>query len=70
MAHAVPDELLAHFVVEATWAELAGRIAERCASLSDFDVHPVLYLAGMAAQQGGDSFDKFGNVARALGRLP
>jgi probable F420-dependent oxidoreductase len=70
MAHAVPDELLAHFVVEATWAELAGRIAERCASLSGFDVHPVLYLAGMAAQQGGDSFDEFGNVARALGRLP
>jgi alkanesulfonate monooxygenase SsuD/methylene tetrahydromethanopterin reductase-like flavin-dependent oxidoreductase (luciferase family) len=70
MADAVPDELLAHFVVEATWADLPGAIAERCAPLGEFDVCPVLYLAGMAAQQRGDSFDKFGNVARALGRLP
>jgi probable F420-dependent oxidoreductase len=70
MARAVPDELLAHFVVEATWADLPGRIAERCALLGGFDVRPVLYLAGMAAHQRGSSFERFGEVARTLGQQP
>ena len=66
MAGAIPDELLAHFVVEGTWAELPGRIIDRCAPLRAYDVRPVLYLAGMAAQQRDGSFERFGEVARAL----
>ena len=66
MGRAIPDPLLAHFVVEATWAELPARIAERCAPLAGYDVRPVLYLAGMAARERGTSFERFGEVARAL----
>ena len=66
MALAIPDELLAHFVIEGTWAELPERIADRCSPLRAYDVRPVLYLAGMAARQRDDSFEKFGQVARAL----
>jgi len=69
MGRAIPDELLAHFVVEGTWAELAGRIADRCAPLRQYDVRPVLYLAGSAAYQRGASFERFGEAARALGQL-
>jgi probable F420-dependent oxidoreductase len=66
MAQAIPDDLLAHFVIEATWSELPGRIAERCRLLEPHNVHPVLYVAGMAAQQRGDAFERFGEVARVL----
>jgi probable F420-dependent oxidoreductase len=69
MGRAIPDELLAHFVVEGTWAELPGRIAERCSSLRGYDVRPVLYLAAAAAHQRGTSFERFGQVARDLGGL-
>jgi probable F420-dependent oxidoreductase len=69
MATVISDDLLAHFVVEGTWAELPGRIAQRCAALTPCTVNPVLYLAVMAAQRRDDSFDRFGEVARALGRM-
>ncbi len=69
VGRAVPDDLLAHFVVEGTWSELPQRIAERCAPLAGYDVRPVLYLAGMAARQPGEAFDRFGEVARALGDM-
>ena len=65
MAKAIPDDLLAHFVVEGTWAELPQRIVDRCAPLEAYDVRPVLYLAGAAAQRG-DGFEKLGEVARTL----
>jgi len=68
MARGIPDELLAHFVVEGTWTELPQRIIDRTASLGDYDVRPVLYLAGMSAQQPDGSFDRFGRVAQALAR--
>ena len=66
MAKAIPDELLSHFVLEGTWADLPRLVIDRCASLAGYDVHPVLYLAGMAAQQRGDAFERFGEVARAI----
>ncbi len=66
MMQAVPDELLAYFVVEGTWAELPQRIIERCASLLAFQVHPVLYLAGTAFQRSTRDFERFGEVARVL----
>jgi probable F420-dependent oxidoreductase len=70
MAHAIPDELLAHFVVEGTWAELPQRIIDRCSPLRAYDVRPVLYLAGMAAQQRDGSLERFGEVARTLASAP
>jgi probable F420-dependent oxidoreductase len=69
MAAVVTDEILAHFVVEGTWAELPARLAERLAPLAaaGFEVHAVLYLAGAAAVTNPDEFDRFGRLARALG---
>ena len=69
MAAAVPDELLDHFCVSATWSELPQRIVDRCAALSGFDVQPVLYLAGMTATRGDGTFERFGAAAREVGRL-
>jgi len=68
MARAIPDDLLSHFVVEGSWAELPQRIIDRCSPLGACQVRPVMYLAGMAAQQQGDTFERFGEVARALAR--
>ena len=66
MSALIDDELLAHFVVEATWADLPDAIEQRCAPLAEFDVQPVLYLAGMTAGRADDTFERFGATARAL----
>jgi hypothetical protein len=66
VAAVITDDILGHFVVEGTWDELPARIVDRCALLTGHDVHVVLYLAGTAAHQRGDAFDRFGDVARAL----
>ena len=66
LAAAVPDEVLAHFVVEGTWDALPGLIAARCAPLRPYDVRPVLYLAGAAGRDGDDRFERYGAVARTL----
>ena len=66
MAKAIPDEVLAHFVVEGTWAELPQRIVDRCVDLDGYDVRPVLYLAGAAAQRGGSTFERLGEAARLV----
>jgi probable F420-dependent oxidoreductase len=70
MSAAISDDLLAHFTVEGTWDELPTRIAERCAPLAGHDVQPVLYLAGQAAQSTGDTFERYGDVARRAAALP
>jgi probable F420-dependent oxidoreductase len=64
MAAVISDDLLSHFTVEGTWDELPQRIADRCKPLTVHDVQPVLYLAGMSAQTGDDTFERFGEVAR------
>ena len=66
MTDAIPDELLAHFVVEGSWSELPARIRERLRPLEAHDVQAVLYLAGGAYRRPDDTFDRFGTVARAL----
>ena len=66
MTAVISDDILAHFIVEGTWDELPQRIADRCKPLTMHDVQPVLYLAGMSAQAGGDTFERFGEVARRL----
>jgi probable F420-dependent oxidoreductase len=69
MAAVISDDLLSHFTVEGTWDELPQRIADRCKPLTVHDVQPVLYLAGMSAQAGGDTFEHFGEVARRAAAL-
>lgn len=61
MARVVDDELLRHFVVEASWAELPAALADRVAPLvaAGHDVQVVLY-------QGSADLDRFGAVAAAL----
>lgn len=66
MLRAVPDELLSHFTVEGNWAELPGRIIERCSSLQACQVRLVLYMAGMAFRRSAEDFQRFGEVARVL----
>jgi probable F420-dependent oxidoreductase len=68
MAAAVPDDVLRHFVVEGTWAELPRRMADRFGPLVEagFDVHAVLYLAGAAAVRDPGDFARFGRVAAEL----
>jgi probable F420-dependent oxidoreductase len=66
MTAVVDDDLLEHFVVEASWSGMADAILRRCAPLAGTDVQVVLYLAGMTAAHPGDTFERFGAVARAL----
>lgn len=63
MAAAIPDDCLDHFVVEGPWDEAAARIIERCSPVAQ---RVVLYHAGTAAQQPGDTFERLGAVARAV----
>jgi probable F420-dependent oxidoreductase len=66
MAALIEDEILGHFVVEGTWDEIPAGIADRLKPLAGHDAHAVLYLAGMSARQPGDTFERFGAVARTL----
>jgi len=68
MAKIVTDGILAHFVVEGTWAELPDRLAGRLAPLvaAGFEVHAVLYLAGAAAVSNPEDFARFGELATAM----
>jgi probable F420-dependent oxidoreductase len=63
MAAVIDDELLSHFVVEGTWAELPGRIVERYDGIAD---RVVLYFAGGSWMRDPDSLAPFGEVARAV----
>ena len=66
MAAAIPDELLEHFCISATWSDLPRRIVERCTVLEGFIVHPVLYLAAMTTGRDDGTFERFGAVAREV----
>jgi hypothetical protein len=64
MTAAVPDEVLAHFVVEGSWDELADRIVDRYGGNGVARV--VLYHATTAFHDGGDAFARLGEVARSI----
>jgi probable F420-dependent oxidoreductase len=67
MSEVISDELLPHFTVECGWAGAADALHARLAPLEEHhDVNVVLYVAGMAAQRGGNTFERFGEVARAV----
>jgi probable F420-dependent oxidoreductase len=62
MAAVIDDELLAHFVVESTWAGLAGAIADRVAPLAGHDGHDVQVVLYHATSD----LERLGAVAAAL----
>jgi probable F420-dependent oxidoreductase len=66
MAAAVPDDLLAHFLVDCTWDELAPALVERYGGHVD---HVVLYLAGATWRRDPEAFARFGEVARRVHAL-
>ena len=66
MSAVIDDEIVDHFLVEGTWAEMPDRIAERFASHRPLDVQPVLYHAGMTHRTDPDTFRRFGVLAAAL----
>jgi probable F420-dependent oxidoreductase len=67
MATIISDDLLPHFIVECDWDDAVTALHARLAPLHQHqDVNVVLYVAGMAAQAGGGTFERFGEVARAL----
>ena len=63
MAKVVDDDLLAHFVVEAGWDDLADALHARYDGLAD---RVVLYFGGVTWQQDRDAFARLGEVARAV----
>jgi probable F420-dependent oxidoreductase len=72
MAAVISDDLLPHFTVECDWDDAAAALHARLAPLEEHhDVNVVMYVAGMAARAGGNTFERFGEVARELrGRDP
>jgi probable F420-dependent oxidoreductase len=57
------DDVLAHFTVEATWAELPGVLAERYAGRAH---RLVVYLAEPMWRKDPATLDRWGEVAKAL----
>lgn len=68
MSAVIGDEILGHFMVEGTWAEMPERIAARMEPLraAGCDVQPVLYHAGLTYRADRPTFDRFGALAAAL----
>jgi probable F420-dependent oxidoreductase len=65
MAAAVGDDLLEHFSVSGTWAELPDRIVERYGGIAD---RVVLYLTHLGGLPDLDPIDRWGAVAQAVAR--
>jgi len=63
MAKAIPDDLLEHFVVTASWDGLADGIRRRYGKMA---TRVVLYFAGVGWSEDPESIDRFGAVARLL----
>lgn len=66
MTAVVDDELLDHFVVQGTFAELPGLILQRLGGLAD---RLVLYFAGASWERDRAHFEGCGEVARTVARL-
>ena len=66
MTAVIDDEILDHFLVQGTWAEMPDRIEERLGALGGTDVQPVLYHAGMTYRRDPATFARFGALAAAL----
>jgi probable F420-dependent oxidoreductase len=65
MAQVVTDDVLEHFVVRASWDQLAGRLVERYGTVA---TRVVLYFAGAAHEADPSALERFGAVARQVSR--
>ena len=63
MAELITDEMLEVYAVEAEWDELSDRLVDRYGDLAR---RLVFYFAEAAHRQGGDTFDRLGEVAKDL----
>ncbi len=63
MAAIIDDDLLAHFVVEGTWAELPDRLTTRYEGIAR---RIVLYMGGTAWAADREHFEQLGAVAAAV----
>lgn len=63
MAKVIDDDLLANFVVEAGWDDLADSLHARYGGVAD---RVVLYFGGVTWQQDRTAFARLGEVARAV----
>jgi probable F420-dependent oxidoreductase len=61
MTAVISDELLEHFVVEASWDDLADRLVKR---YGDIATRLILYFAGLAWERDRASLARWGAVAR------
>jgi probable F420-dependent oxidoreductase len=65
MAGVIDDQLLSHFVLEGTWAQMPALVRRRLEPLGGFRLNAVLYLAGSAPEQPG-ALERFGQLAQDL----
>jgi probable F420-dependent oxidoreductase len=63
MSAAITDDILQHFIVEATWDDLADRIVERYGGIAD---RVVLYDVGTDYRRDPKSIGRWGEVAKAV----
>jgi probable F420-dependent oxidoreductase len=63
MAQEIDDDLLAHFIVEGTWSQIASRITERFAGTADRVVN---YFGAAAWTQDPDHLDRWSEVVAEL----
>lgn len=63
MAAVIGDDVLDHFSVSGTWAELPGRIVDRYHGVAD---RVVLYLTALGATPDLDQLERWGHVARSV----
>jgi probable F420-dependent oxidoreductase len=63
MSAVITDEILQHFIIEATWEDLADRIVERYGGIA---ARVVLYDVGTDYRRDPRSIGRWGEVARAV----
>lgn len=63
MGAVITDEILEHYTVEATWADIADRLVERYSRQAS---HLIIYTAGMDYARDPSSIDRWGEVAKAV----
>ena len=63
MSAVITDDILRHFIIEATWDELADRIVERYRGMA---ARVVLYDVGTDYRRDPKSISRWGEFARAV----
>ncbi len=63
MANLITDDLLAHFLIECAWDDLADRVIERYRGIA---TRVVLYFAGSTWQRDRHAFARLGEIGHAV----